>query len=194
VDVAAPPRDSLEEVDKKGAFIRSEMQFRHSIPSDKYQVEAGRYHLYVSYACPWASRCLAVRALKGLNDAIGVTVCHPVWEDTNPGHDSHRGWVFKSDPDMPESEEDPIYKAKTVRELYYKLAGPGVQKFTVPMLVDTKTNSIVNNESSEIIRMFNSGMNELATNKELDLRPEFLAKDIDEMNERVYGPINNGEN
>lgn len=100
--------------------------------------------------------------------------------------------MFKSDPDMPGAEEDPHFGCKSVRDLYYELEGKGVQKFTVPMLVDLKAKRVVNNESSEIIRMLNHGMDEFASNKGLDLYPEALRSEIDAMNEKVYEPVNNG--
>ncbi|KAA0150369.1 hypothetical protein FNF27_04794 [Cafeteria roenbergensis] len=183
--------DATQELSKKGAFVRTESQFRDALGSDKYPVEAGRYHLYVSYACPWACRCLMVRNLKGLQDAIGVSVVHPVWVQTKPGVDEHRGWGFGTD--FAGADGDPIYGAATVRDLYERLAGgQKVTKFTVPMLVDTKTDTIVNNESSEIIRMLTSVCDSISSNPGLDLYPAELREAIDAVNAWVYPKLNNG--
>lgn len=168
-----------------------------------------RYHLYVSYACPWAHRTLMVRALKGLEDIISVSVVHPVFQKTRPNdpNDPHVGWTFR-DPiiDGPtvkhlESDAlltvsdftpDTINNAKTVRELYDKCGYDG-GKFTVPILWDKEKNTIVNNESSEIVRILNSSFNKYAKNPELDLYPENLRASIDEINEMFYEPVNNGK-
>ena len=178
-------------------------------PGAKFPPEKNRYHLFVAYACPWAHRTLMVRALKGLEDAIAVTVVHPTWRKTKPDdpNDTHTGWVF-ADPNgepfpntsglggpfpaqMDGLEPDPIFQARTIRE-FYERAHDQNGKYTVPILWDTKLHTIVSNESSEIIRMFNSEFNEFAKNPELDLYPEALRKDIDAANDWIYPTTNNG--
>jgi glutathionyl-hydroquinone reductase len=157
--------DSLAELSATGAFARTDSVFRSWIRADgstEFPAEAGRYLLYVSYACPWANRCLAVRALKGLESVVDVAVVSPVWDFTKPGVDEHRGWVF--DPSFKDSTPDPLFGARTLRDVYEKLSGDmTVKKFTVPLLVDRKQGRIVNNESSEIIRMFNTEFNSLSS-------------------------------
>lgn len=200
---------ALDEVanDNSGKFVRTDSTHRHHIvKGGTYEPESGRYHLYVSYACPWAHRTLMVRALKGLEDAISVSVVAATWARTRPDDDddTHTGWVFKQLSDPPMSGPtghgefthegvipDPHHNFKTVRDIYDMSHDTG-GKYSVPVLWDTKTNTIVNNESSEIIRMFNSEFNDLAKNPSLDLYPAELAKEIDAVNEWVYPTINNG--
>lgn len=187
--------EAEQEVDKRGAFVRSESGFRECVQAAKdakFPAESGRYHLYVSYACPWACRTLAARKLKGLEDAIDVSVVDPLFRPTKPEVDSHKGWTFDKE-SYAGSTGDKVYGASSIRELYEKLAGEGVAtKFTVPMLVDTKTDTIVNNESSEIIRMFNHEFDEFAKHPEVDLYPESLREAIDAVNAWVYPMLNNG--
>jgi putative glutathione S-transferase len=156
--------DSLAEM-SQGAFKRSASVCRDFVSArstSQYPAAASRYRLYVSYACPWASRCLAFLSLKGLEDAIPVSVVEPIWGYTKPGEDEHRGWVFQR-AEHPDSDatDDPVFHAKTLRELYEK-AGSQSPKFTVPVLLDTETKKIVNNESADILRMFNSEFNAFA--------------------------------
>eukprot|EP00211_Chloroparvula_japonica_P006018 CAMPEP_0119159962 /NCGR_PEP_ID=MMETSP1310-20130426/54021_1 /TAXON_ID=464262 /ORGANISM="Genus nov. species nov., Strain RCC2339" /LENGTH=351 /DNA_ID=CAMNT_0007152591 /DNA_START=79 /DNA_END=1134 /DNA_ORIENTATION=+ len=201
-------RTALDEVSEKGAFVRSESIYRSFIGKDeRYPAAEGRYHLYVSLACPWASRCLAVRALKGLEHAIGVSVVHPTWQRTRPDDpdDQHSGWVFRAPGDPPlantlghgeiECDEalvpDVINDCKTVRELY-ELCNDTDQRYTVPVLFDTKTKAIVNNESSEIIEMFNDAFNGIAKHPEVNLFPKDLKAQMDEVDGWVYNNINNG--
>ena len=166
--------------------------------------EANRYHLYVAYACPWAHRTVIVRNLKGLEDVIGVTYVHPTWQFTKSGVDKHRGWVFGSPDGKPLSntggqgsfpvnwgEEDPNEDAKSIRDLYDK-ANDTTGKYILPVLWDKKLQTIVSNESSEIIRMLNSEFNEFATNAAVDLYPKGLEKEIDEVNKWIYPSFNNG--
>jgi putative glutathione S-transferase len=173
----------------------------------KFTPENGRYHLYVAYACPWAHRTLMTRAIKGLEDVISTTVVHPIWQETNPGKDDHRGWVFGKPggkeltnteglggpfpASFPGNEPDPIYQSRSIRNLYEE-AGDTDGKYTVPILWDKKHNTIVSNESSEIIRMLNSEFNDFAENADLDLYPEELRDAIDKVNEWVYPTMNNG--
>ncbi|KAK9835349.1 hypothetical protein WJX81_004140 [Elliptochloris bilobata] len=202
-------RTALEEMNENGdgAFKRKESQFRKFIePGGRFPPEAGRYHLYISLACPWANRCLAVRNLKGLQDIIGLSVTHPTWQRTRPDdpNDEHTGWVFASPDDPPFTSStgfgsfpphgcipDKVNGAKSVRELYEK-AGDTFGKYTVPVLWDKKEGTIVNNESAEIVRMFNSAFNDFAKHPELDLYPEPLRKAIDDANAWIYSTINNG--
>lgn len=157
-------KDSTAEVSATGAFTRSPSTLRSWVRADgstEYTPDAGRYILYISYACPWACRCAAVRHMKGLKDVIELAVVSPLWQHTKPDVDEHRGWVF--DPSFPGATADPVFHASTLREFYEKAGGGAVTKFTVPVLFDRKTMSIVNNESSEIIRMFNSEFNAVST-------------------------------
>jgi glutathionyl-hydroquinone reductase len=158
-------------------------------PGAKFPPESGRYHLYVSYACPGSHRALIVRALKKLEDVISVTYCHPTWRLTNPTdpNDKHRGWVFgipggkpfpntigRGGPFPPayrDTEPDPVFNAYSVRELYER-ADDNSGKYTIPLLWDKKLNTIVNNESSDIAYMLNSCFNGICTNSDLDLYTE----------------------
>jgi putative glutathione S-transferase len=162
---------------KEGAYIRPSSQFRNFVGTEEgnpYRPEAGRYNLYVGLSCPWAHRTLVVRALKGLEDAISVSVVSP-----SP---TEGGWVFNQE------EEG----CRTLAELY-QLAEPGYSgRSTVPVLWDKQTKTIVNNESAEIIVMLNSQFNELVKNPSLDLYPEELREKIDEWNEKIYYSVNNG--
>lgn len=206
-------RTALDEMSTTGEFKRNDAAWRNSISKEegaKFKPEKGRYHLFVSYACPWAHRTLIVRALKGLEEVISVTVVHPTWQQTKPtdSQDKHTGWLF-GDPNgkpfagntdglggpfpasHPETEPEPFFGSFSVRELYER-AGDKDGKYSVPVLWDKKLNTIVSNESSDIIRMFNSEFNEFAKNNSLDLYPEGEREVIDAVNEWVYPTINNG--
>eukprot|EP00270_Netrium_digitus_P002974 TRINITY_DN13373_c0_g1_i1.p1 TRINITY_DN13373_c0_g1~~TRINITY_DN13373_c0_g1_i1.p1 ORF type:complete len:324 (+),score=74.52 TRINITY_DN13373_c0_g1_i1:182-1153(+) len=181
-----------------GAFKRAETYFRNFITKDGssgFPAVADRYWLYVSLACPWACRTLAVRKLKGLEHVIGVTVVASVFRPTRPGLDNHTGWYFvENEGEEPFTSPDPINGAKFVRDLY-EIADPvaaSMGRFSVPVLWDKEKKTIVNNESSEIIRMLNFEYNHLAKNPSLDLYPEKLRPSIDEVNDWVYNNINNG--
>lgn len=182
-------KDWLETQQKDGAYIRKDSQFRNWItangsagPTGKggYVAEPNRYHLYVSYACPWAHRTLIFRHLKGLENIISVSVVHPDMDDD--------GWRFAEFPDAtPDHLNDFDFLHQT-----YILADPNYSGIvTVPVLWDKQQKTIVNNESSEIIRMFNSAFNDFTENK-YDYYPESLRIEIDEINELVYNNINNG--
>jgi putative glutathione S-transferase len=188
-------RSALDEVTDTGAFDRSPSTFRSSVSSDasaRFPAVPGRYHLYVSYACPWASRCLAFLKLKGLDHAIGITAVKPIFERTKET-DDHLGRVFPTTTDEePGAKPDPFNGAKSVRELY-EIASPNYAgKPSVPVLWDKQLKTVVNNESSEIIRMFNTEFNDIARNPGLDLYPVQLRASIDDINELVYDAINNG--
>jgi len=173
-----------------GKFVRSTAGFRNWITADGsagptgeggFKAEAGRYHLYVSLACPWAHRTLIFRKLKGLTDLIDISVVHPDMLSD--------GWTFETDDDG--ATGDTLYGLPFARDIYTR-ADPGVSgRVTVPILWDKQRQTIVSNESSEIIRMFNTAFNEITGNT-LDFYPMALRSEIDQINERVYEPINNG--
>ncbi|WP_010140794.1 glutathione S-transferase family protein [Oceanicola sp. S124] len=173
-----------------GTFVRQASQFRNWItadgragPSGKegFRAESGRYHLYVSLACPWAHRALIFRALKGLEEHIGVSVVHPEMLS--------EGWEFRDDFDA--ATGDDLFGFRYLREVYLK-AEPGLTtRVTVPVLWDRQTGQIVSNESAEIIRMFNSAFDGITGNTD-DYAPEALLPQIDALNERIYDTVNNG--
>ncbi|GJM91037.1 hypothetical protein PR202_ga07372 [Eleusine coracana subsp. coracana] len=188
-------RSALDEVTDTGAFDRSPSTFRSSVSRDasaRFPAVPGRYHLYVSYACPWASRCLAFLKLKGLDNVISFSSVKPIFERTKET-DDHIGWVFPATADeVPGADPDPFNGAKSVRELYEIASTNYTGKPTVPVLWDKQLKTVVNNESSEIIRMLNTEFNDIAENPGLDLYPAHLRAAIDEINELVYDAINNG--
>lgn len=173
----------------KGRFERSQAQFRNWVTADGapgpsgeggFKAEAGRYHLYVSLACPWANRTLIFRKLKGLEDMIGVSVVHWLMREN--------GWTFK---DAPGVIPDTVNHAQYYYEVYLA-ADPNYEgRVTVPMLWDKQRNTIVSNESADIIRMFNSAFDHLGA-KPGDYYPEHLRAEIDEVNKRIYRTVNNG--
>jgi glutathionyl-hydroquinone reductase len=166
-----------------GRFVRSESQFRNWVSADGstgFKAEPGRYHLYVSLACPWAHRTLIVRALKGLEEAISLAIVDPLM-----GPD---GWAFS---DHPGAIPDQVNGKRFLHEIY-TLAKPDYSgRVSVPVLWDKKTRAIVNNESSEIIRMLNSAFDAWGRT-DLDLYPKALRSRIDAINELVYRHVNNG--
>lgn len=173
----------------KGEFVRESAQLRHWITADGspgpsgedgFAAEPNRYHLYVSYACPWAHRTLIFRQLKGLQSLIGVSVVSPDMLE--------HGWSFDQSSG---STGDHLGQRQYLHQLYTDNIGDYSGRVTVPVLWDKKRNRIVSNESSEIIRMFNSAFNALTDNGE-DYYPEDLRGTIDEVNDRVYKEINNG--
>lgn len=172
--------DAYETTNEEGAFERQETTFRDWI-GEEFPAEAGRYHLYVSYACPWAHRTLLARSLKGLEDAISVSVVDP-FRDAD-------GWQFT--PEKEGCTEDPLYEAEYLRELYVR-ADPDVTcRVTVPVLWDTKEETIVNNESKEILRMLDTESEEQAT-RDVDLFPEGYREEVEGIIDAIYEPINNG--
>jgi len=176
----------VTQVAKDGAFQRQSRTFRNWITADGssgFKAELGRYHLYVSYACPWACRTLAVRKLKGLDHVISFDVVDWLLE-------RNVSWSLLAK--TPGATLDSVNGFKTVKEIYFSADPNYSNSFTVPILYDKKTKTIVNNESSEIIRMFNSEFNEFAKNKDLDLYPSNLREKIDEINGWVYDSINDG--
>jgi putative glutathione S-transferase len=169
-----------------GRFVRKDSAFRHWVRADgstKFAPEAGRYHLYVSLACPWAHRTLIVRKLKRLEDAISVSVVHP--------HMGEQGWTFENPDDTPGCIEDEVNGARVLHEVYTRADATYTGRVTVPVLWDQKHETIVNNESAEIIRMLGREFDALG-DATLDLYPEALRKEIDEINDYVYPRVNNG--
>ena len=145
-----------------------------------FAAEAGRYHLYVALICPWASRTLIARKLKGLEAAISVSVVEPVLAD--------QGWRFGN---YPGADRDELNGAVYLHEIYTR-ADPHVSgRATVPVLWDKRRRTIVNNESADIVRMLNSGFGRLADSR-MDLYPETLRDEIDGLNDRIYPRLNNG--
>jgi len=167
----------------KGQFERQESRFRNTVSNaegSRYPVEAGRYHLYVSLACPWAHRALIFRQLKQLEDIITVSVVKPEMRSN--------GWEFDANSNH---YNDSLYQSDYVYQLYLKAAPDYEGRVTVPVLWDKQTQTIVNNESSEIIRIFNTAFNNLTGNND-DYYPADLRPKIDTINERIYHSINNG--
>lgn len=186
-----PIKDITKWASSDGKFRRAPSVFRDRIdPSGPFPPEKNRYHLYVSLACPWAHRTLIYLHLKGLDKIVGTSVVHPYmgplgWSWTAP--EEHQ-------PSMAGVTPDPNYSAQQLREIYFKSNPQYEGRFTVPVLFDCKTHTIVNNESSEIIRIFNSSFNEIIEeeHRKIDLYPSRLQSQIDEINEWVYHQINNG--
>ncbi|MFG5382948.1 glutathione S-transferase family protein [Yoonia sp. R2-816] len=173
-----------------GAFKRSNAKFRNWITADGsagpsseggFKAESGRYHLYVSYACPWAHRTLVFRKLKDLTDHISISAVHPDMLSD--------GWTFETDDNG--ATGDTLYGLPFARDIYIK-ADPNVSgRVTVPILWDKQRETIVSNESSEIIRMFNSAFNDITGNSD-DFWPTDLQADIEPVNDRIYDTLNNG--
>lgn len=186
-DVTEQSDPAKFKLEADGSFKRPVSQFRNFIEKGgRFEPEKDRYHLYVSYACPWASRTMIARKLKGLDDIIPVTSVSPRL--------GAEGWPFASVDQFPGASEDPLYQSKHVSDLYLKADPDYSARFSVPVLWDKKLETIVNNESSEIIRIFNSAFNDLlpADKAALDLYPEHLRAEIDDLNEWTYNNINNG--
>ncbi len=156
-----------------GEYIRPESAFRNSLESEQPD-QAGRYRLFIGMSCPWAHRTLIVRALKGLDTAISISLTVPSPDDG--------GWLLA----------EPYRDCRSLADLY-QLTSPGYQgRSTVPTLFDEQTQTIINNESAEIIEILNSKFNQLATNPELDLYPAAGREKIDRWNVQIYPKVNNG--
>ena len=175
--------------DDEGRFIRQTSTFRHWVTPDGragptgvagFKAEAGRYHLYVAYICPWASRTLMALQLKGLADLISVSVVNPRL--------TSEGWRFGG---FPGANEDPHLGAKYMHQIYTHADSRFTGRATVPVLWDKKMQTIVNNESADILRMLNTAFCSL-TDTGPDLYPHALADDIDALNQRFYAGLNNG--
>jgi len=169
--------------DKQGRFQRQPTVFRNWIKQDgssEFKPEAGRYHLYVSLACPWAHRTIIMRKLKGLDEAISLSIVDPIMGDD--------GWQFS---DFPGAIIDSVNQAQFLRDIYVLADSRYTGRVTVPILWDKQNHTIVNNESREIIRMFDVEMGNIAT-KSVDFYPEALREKIDATIEAIYQPVNNG--
>jgi putative glutathione S-transferase len=175
--------------DEKGGFVRQTSSFRNWVTPDGsagptgeggFAAEAGRYHLYVALICPWASRTLIGRKLKKLEDVISLSVLEPALTE--------QGWHFG---DYPGSDRDTVNGASYLHELYTRTDPTISGRATVPVLWDKQGNTIVNNESADILRMLNSGFGDLADST-YDLYPADLAEEIDALNARIYPRFNNG--
>lgn len=181
--------DWLEAETENGEFVRKDSQFRNWVTVDGsagpggkggFKAEPGRYHLYVSYACPWAQRTLIFRKLKKLDDLITVSVVHP--------HMGPKGWDFR---DYSGATGDTLYGYDYMHQLYTRADPCYSGIVTVPVLWDKQRETIVNNESAEIIRMLNSAFDEWGDNS-IDMYPRQLHAEIDGINEWVYESVNNG--
>ncbi len=176
--------DPAELTDESGDFEREPTTFRSRVSADataEFPAESGRYHLYVSLACPWAHRTLITRALRGLADVIDVSVVDP-YRDEN-------GWQFT--PEKAGCTPDTATGASYLRELYVAADPNYTGRVTVPVLWDTKTETIVNNESAEIMRMFDTAFAEFGRSS-VTLFPEGYREEIDRLIDAIYEPINNG--
>jgi len=184
--------DQWYDTDKTGGkFEREAARFRNWVTADGsagpdgkggFKAESGRYHLYVSMACPWAHRTLIFRKLKGLEPHIGVSVVHPDMVEN--------GWEFRPQDDR---HRDHLYNSEFMHQIYTRAAPDYSGRVTVPVLWDKQQETIVSNESADIIRMFNSAFNELdGVNADLDFYPEAVRAEIEAINERVYHTVNNG--
>src|SRR5437016_13878650 len=180
------------EQSESGEFQRQEDAFREWISHDgstSYPATAGRYHLYVSLACPWASRTVIFQKLKGLEDAIGMTVVDPIRDE--------KGWAFRNPSGGTTSvssfqSTDPINGFQYLSEAY-QLTDPNFDgRVTVPVLWDKVTKKIVNNCEDDICRMFNDAFRALALNKEIDLFPKDIAAEQQKLSDFIYDKINNG--
>jgi glutathionyl-hydroquinone reductase len=169
--------------DRNGKFTPIPTTFHDRVTADGssgFEAESGRYHLYVALACPWAHRTFLMRELKGLNDAISVAIVDPIMSD--------KGWMFS---DAPGVIPDSVNHAKYLQEIYLKANPKFTGRVTVPVLWDNQTQTIVNNESLEIMRMFDVEFAALAT-QQIDLYPPDLQQQIDDTIDAIYLPINVG--
>ena len=173
-----------------GEFVRDTSKFRNWVTADGtpgptgeggFKAESGRYHLYVSYACPWAHRALIFRALKDLQDHIGVSAVHPDM--------LNEGWEFRED--FPGATGDRLFDSDFMRDIYLRANPRASGRVTVPVLWDRERDTIVSNESADLIRMFNRAFDGITGNTD-DYRPAHLQDDIDKVNDRIYDTVNNG--
>ena len=180
---------ALQKSDEKGRFVRQVSEIRNWITADGsagptgvggFKAEPGRYRLYVALICPWASRTLIARRLKGLEDIIPVTVVNPVM--------TTQGWSFGG---YPGADNDPLFNSGYLHEIYTREKADYTGRATVPVLWDMKQNVMVNNESADILRMFDTAFEHLVPS-DIRLYPEELASDIDSLNARIYNKLNNG--
>jgi glutathionyl-hydroquinone reductase len=175
----------FEEVNPKtkdGSYVRQVQNFRNTIDSSSaFLPERDRYHLYISYACPWAHRTLIMRELKGLSNIITLSILSPDMLEN--------GWSFH--PDMEGVIADSQFGCEYLKDVYVACSSEFSGRVTVPVLLDKKSKTIVNNESSEIVRIFNESFNDLSNNSD-DFYPPIHQKKIDSVNADVYSNINNG--
>ncbi|MGD1873028.1 MAG: glutathione S-transferase family protein [Mastigocoleus sp.] len=175
-----------EQEDSEGKFIRPSTTFRNKITADGssgFKAEPGRYHLYISWACPWACRTAILWQLKGLQDVVGLSVvAAEIYENS---------WEFSSEDKEAGTIPDTVNNLDYLWQLYLKAQINYTGRVTVPVLWDKQTNNIVNNESREIIRMFDTEFEEFA-NKQVNFYPQDLQKSVDETIDAIYQPINNG--
>jgi putative glutathione S-transferase len=172
-----------DEQNADGEFVRQDDAFRHWVTADgssDFPVEAGRYHLYVSLACPWAHRTILVRALLGLEDVIGMTVVDPIRDE--------RGWSFATAPGL---EPDPVNGFAYLSEAYLRTDPAYRGRVTVPVLWDKSANRLVSNSDDDIMRMFETVFAPLG-NGAYDFVPAALVADIDALNDRIFVDVNNG--
>ncbi len=178
----SPKAQFPDEQSGDGAFERQADAFRNWVGTPEFPVEAGRYHLYVSLACPWAHRTIIVRKLKGLERAIGMTVVDPIRDE--------RGWRF-GDGSHAKGERDPLNGWSFLSEAYFA-SDPGYRgRVTVPVLWDTQRNIVVSNSDDDIMRMFETSFDALG-DASLDLYPQPLRAEIDALNELLYETVNDG--
>ena len=179
----------VQKADEKGRFVRQVSGFRNWITPDGrpgptgeggFAAEPGRYRLYVALICPWASRTLIARTLKGLDKVIPVTVVNPTL--------TAQGWQFGG---YPGADEDPLFGARYMHELYTRADAVYTGRATVPVLWDMKRDVMVNNESADILRMFDTAFEQIVPS-DLRLYPDDLAADIDALIPRIYNMLNNG--
>ena len=176
--------DAHETTNDGGEFERAETTFRDRIrddPGARHQPEAGRYHLYVSYACPWAHRTLLIRSLKGLEEAISVDVVDPYRDEG--------GWQFT--PEKEGCTPDTVNGSDYLREVYVEADPSANCRVTVPVLWDREEETIVNNESAEVLRMLDTEFDDIAE-RDVDLYPEGYREKVDRIIDEIYDPINNG--
>lgn len=174
----------VQGTDRKGGFVRGESAFRDWLGGARFPVEAGRYRLYAALICPWASRVLAARRLKGLEEIVPVTVVAPWLTD--------EGWSFRPFPGA--SGEDPLHGARHLHELYTRADPHYTGRATVPLLWDTHTDTAVNNESADLLRMFGHVFDAMLPPERaaIDLYPVDLRTGIDALNAWLYPRVNNG--
>ena len=180
------------ETSDAGEFERQEDAFREWISTDgttPYPVAAGRYHLYISLACPWASRTLIVRNLKGLQDAVGLTIVDPIRDE--------KGWAFRDPsgnvpPGVSFDSTDPVNQFHFLREAYAATDPNFDERVTVPVLWDKESGKIVNNCEDDICRMFNDLFNTVAKNKQVDLFPKDIESEHTQLSDYIYENVNNG--
>ncbi len=180
---------AMQKADEQGRFVRQVSSFRNWITADGsagptgvggFIAEPGRYRLYVALICPWASRTLIARKLKGLEDFIEVTVVNPVM--------TNEGWSFGG---YPGADEDPLFSSNYMHEIYTRADAHFTGRATVPVLWDMKQNVMVNNESADIVRMFDTAFEHLVPS-DVRLYPQEFAEQIDALNPRIYNLLNNG--